>query len=379
MTLCLEGEPHGRPDALVVLYDQDAACHGPKVTAPQHLDGPVGNGPAATVGAVATEAGPNEVPGWWLGEFGEWLRGRSGATRKAYLGDVAAFCEWAGRARCTGPGDVDRIQLRRYLAYLSTRGYARASVARKAAALRAYFGWCRRRGLLPDDPSRRLGAPAPGGRLPAVLSAAELEVLLEGRGGGPRARSGGVRHQRAGARSASRGRSDARARRSAAYTLRDDAVLELLYAAGLRVSELCGLDRRGVDLRARTVTVVGKGDKERQVPVHARCAEALGRWLEEGRPAVAGPDTPPEAVFLNRRALRLGPRDVRRILDRRSPVPTHPHALRHSMATHLLDGGADLRVVQELLGHASLRTTQIYTHVSRERLVEVYSRAHPRA
>jgi len=339
----------------------------------------VGNGPAGTVGVVATEAGLDVAPGWWLGEFGEWLRGRSEATRKAYLGDVAAFCEWAGRGRCAGPGDVDRMQLRRYLAYLSTRGYARSSVARKAAALRAYFGWCRRRGLVPDDPSRRLGAPASGGRLPAVLSAAELEVMLDGRGGGARARSGEARHSRAEAKRASRGQSDARVGRSVAFTLRDDAVLELLYAAGLRVSELCALDRRGVDLQARTVTVVGKGDKERQVPVHARCAEALRRWLEEGRAVVAGPDSPPEAVFLNRRASRLGPRDVRRILDRRSPVPTHPHALRHSMATHLLDGGADLRVVQELLGHASLRTTQIYTHVSRERLVEVYSRAHPRA
>ncbi|MDA8313920.1 MAG: tyrosine recombinase XerC [Actinomycetota bacterium] len=339
----------------------------------------MGNGPAATVGAVATQAGVSQVPGWWLGEFGEWLRGRSEATRKAYLGDVSAFCEWAGRLRCAGPGDVDRIQLRRYLAYLSTRGYARASVARKAAALRAYFSWCRRRGLLSEDPSQRLGSPAPGGRLPAVLSAAQIEELLEGRGGGARARSGKATHDRDGAKSASHAPNGAHARRSVACTLRDDAVLELLYAAGLRVSELCGLDRRGVDLRARTVTVVGKGDKERQVPVHARCAEALRRWLEEGRPALAGPDSPPEAVFLNRRALRLGPRDVRRILDRRSPVPTHPHALRHSMATHLLDGGADLRVVQELLGHASLRTTQIYTHVSRERLVEVYSRAHPRA
>ncbi|MGH8989760.1 MAG: tyrosine-type recombinase/integrase, partial [Acidimicrobiales bacterium] len=170
-----------------------------------------------------------------------------------------------------------------------------------------------------------------------------------------------------------------RAALAAAYALRDDAVLELLYAAGLRVSELCDLDRVGVDLRGRTVTVMGKGLKERRVPMHARAAQSLLRWLEEGRAVVAGPESPQDAVFLNRRALRLGPRDVRRIVDRRSPVPTHPHALRHSMATHLLDGGADLRVVQELLGHASLRTTQIYTHVSRERLVEVYGRAHPRA
>jgi integrase/recombinase XerC len=161
--------------------------------------------------------------------------------------------------------------------------------------------------------------------------------------------------------------------------LRDDAVLELLYAAGLRVAELCGLDRQGVDVDGRSVTVLGKGAKERRLPIHERCAASLARWLEEGRKVVATPDSPPEAVFLNRRGRRLGPRDVRRILDRRSPVPTHPHALRHTMATHLLDGGADLRVVQEMLGHASLRTTQVYTHVSRERLVEIYSATHPRA
>ncbi len=308
--------------------------------------------------------------GWQLAEFAGWLLGRAGAPRRAYLGDLEAFCEWAGRSGCTGPDGADRILLRRYLAYLSTRGYARASVARKAAALRSYFGWCRRRGLVAEDPSRRLGSPSSGGRLPAVLSPRELDVLLEGRGAG-RPRGGGKAPGGKGA--------DSRLSRAVAYSLQDDAVLELLYAAGLRVSELCGLDRKGVDLRGRTVTVMGKGAKERRVPVHGRCADALRRWLEEGRPVVEGADSPKEAVFLNRRALRLGPRDVRRIVDRRSPVPTHPHALRHSMATHLLDGGADLRVVQELLGHASLRTTQIYTHVSRERLVEVYGRAHPRA
>jgi len=125
--------------------------------------------------------------------------------------------------------------------------------------------------------------------------------------------------------------------------------------------------------------VRGKGDKERRVPVHDRAVAALGSWLDEGRSVLAGPTTPDGAVFLNRRGNPMAPRDVRRVLDRRSPVPTHPHALRHSFATHLLDGGADLRVVQELLGHASLQTTQIYTHVSKERLVSVYEGTHPRA
>jgi integrase/recombinase XerC len=125
--------------------------------------------------------------------------------------------------------------------------------------------------------------------------------------------------------------------------------------------------------------VVGKGDRQRQLPMHERCADAVERWATEGRPALVTPESPPEALFVNARGRRLGPRDVRRVLDRRARRPTHPHALRHSFATHLLDGGADLRVVQELLGHASLRTTQVYTHVSKERLVSVHGATHPRA
>jgi len=139
---------------------------------------------------------------------------------------------------------------------------------------------------------------------------------------------------------------------------------------------MCIRDSAGFDGRARTVTVLGKGGKERRVPIHDRAADALRVWLEGGRAAMAGPQ---EAVFVNQRGGRLGPRDVRRILDRRAVSPTHPHAMRHTFATHLLDGGADLRVVQELLGHASLATTQIYTHVSKERLRAVYEGTHPRA
>jgi site-specific recombinase XerD len=251
---------------------------------------------------------------------------------------------------------VDRILLRRYLAFLATRRYARASVARKAAALRAYFQWCRRRGLIESDPARGLSAPKANGRLPRVLSHTELDRLLDP--------SGAVQG------------ADAKA---LAADLRDTAVLELLYAAGLRVAELCGLDRGGLDLSGRIVTVIGKGNKERQVPIHDRAADALSDWLGRGWTELARPHSPIEAVFLNRAGNRLGPRDVRRIIDRRSPVPTHPHALRHSFATHLLDGGADLRVVQELLGHSSLQTTQVYTHVSKERLVKVYRGTHPRA
>jgi len=160
---------------------------------------------------------------------------------------------------------------------------------------------------------------------------------------------------------------------------RDDAVLELLYGSGIRVAELCGLDVADVDLPHRVVTVTGKGSKQRQVLIHDRCAASVEAWLDGPRSALATSESPAQALFYNRRGNRIGPRDVRRLLDRRSPVPTHPHALRHSFATHLLDGGADLRVVQELLGHASLQTTQVYTHVSKERLLTVYSGTHPRA
>ncbi|HEY1733329.1 MAG TPA: tyrosine-type recombinase/integrase, partial [Acidimicrobiales bacterium] len=259
---------------------------------------------------------------WRVDGFGRWLATRSSATAKAYRSDVAAFVDWATRGGCTGPAGVERLLLRRYLAYLGTRRYARSSVARKAAALRAYFRWCRQTGVIDVDPAQRLSAPSGRGRLPQVLSPPDVDRLLD------TARP-----------------TDPDDPLAAAVALRDDAVLELLYAAGLRVAELCGLDRTGVDLVGRTVTVVGKGDKERRVPVHERGAAALARWLEEGRDRLVQPETPPAAVFLNRRGGRLGQRDVRRLLDARSPVPTHPHALRHTFATHLLDGGADLRVV----------------------------------
>ncbi len=284
-------------------------------------------------------------PDWDLGGFEAWLGGRSAATRKAYQSDLDAFAEWMSRSGVDGPAGVDRMHLRRYLASLGTRKLARATIARKAAALRCYFSWQVRQGRLGSDPARSLRAPSGGGRLPRVLSAGEVTSLLD-----------------AGAETA--------------VDRRDLAVLELLYAAGLRVSELCGLDRGDIDLRGRTVTVLGKGGKQRRVPVHDTAVAALRAWFEDGREDMEGP---PEAAFVNRRGARLGPRDVRRILDRRAPSPTHPHARRHTYATHLLDGGADLRVVQELLGHSSLATTQVYTHVSKERLRSVYGGTHPRA
>jgi site-specific recombinase XerD len=244
-------------------------------------------------------------------------------------------------------------------------------MARKAAALRCYFSWSARRGDVGVDPARRLTAPSGGARLPRVLDRGELAAMLDGPASGERAAA-------TPSPPGNRG-STATGDRKAATRARDDAVLELLYGCGLRVAELCGLDRSDIDVRSRVVTVWGKGGRQRRVPMHDLCAGAVARWMEHGREPWAGPDSPGEAVFLNQAGRRLGPRDVRRLLERRSPVPTHPHALRHSFATHLLDGGADLRVVQELLGHASLQTTQVYTHVSKERLLSVYGATHPRA
>jgi len=294
---------------------------------------------------------------WEFDAFVQALGASSPATVRAYRSDVDLFAGWAARSGVTGPADVDRLLLRRYLAYLATRGYERRSVARKAAALRRYFAFAKRRGLIADDPSRRLTASSGEGRLPRVLSPAELDALLEG---SPDAAPP----------------DDPRAE---ATRRRDDAVLELLYGSGLRVSECCGLDADGLDLAGGTVTVWGKGGKQRRVPMSEPSVDACRSYLGSARAVLCGPESPPQAVFLNSRGRRLGPRDVRRIIDRRTIVPTHPHALRHTYATHLLDGGADLRVVQELLGHSSLKTTQRYTHVSKERLVGVYKKAHPRA
>ncbi len=291
--------------------------------------------------------------GWDLDDFCSSLTGMAPASVAAYSADLAAFVGWAGRSELDGPDQVDRLVLRRYLAHLTTRRYAKRTIARKAAALRRYFSWCRRTGRSELDPAVRLSAPAGEGRLPRVLTTTDAKALLED----IPARAG----------------SD-----PVAIRLRDDAVLELLYGSGLRVSELCGLDPGAVDLDRRLVTVWGKGSKQRQVPISPPAAAAVQAWLAEGRPYLAGPTSPATAMFLNRRGHRLSPRDCRRIVDHRSPVPLHPHALRHSFATHLLDNGADLRIVQELLGHASLQTTQVYTHVSKERLLQTHERTHPR-
>ncbi len=302
---------------------------------------------------------------WYRDEFLSSLVSASTNTIEAYRRDLNGFTEWVGRREIDDPSCVDRLVLRRYLAYLTTRQYARRSIARKASTLRRYFGWLHRHGLIGSDPSASLSAPAGEGRLPRVLDHGEIHHLLEP------AVSPAIRPDSAASENAP-------STVQSAFDLRDTAALEVLYGSGVRVSELCGLDTGSLELTAFAARVMGKGAKERRVPLSPPAVHALTEWLAVRQTCPSTP-TAGNAVFVNRRGGRLTPRDVRRIVDRRALDPTHPHALRHSFATHLLDGGADLRVVQELLGHASVATTQRYTHVSKERLRSVYEQTHPRA
>ncbi|MET0727420.1 MAG: tyrosine-type recombinase/integrase [Acidimicrobiales bacterium] len=290
---------------------------------------------------------------WHDREFLASLTSVAPRTVEAYGNDLAGFSDWAAMHGADGPNGVDRLLLRRYVAHLAASGYAKRSIARKTSSLRRYFAWCARTGRVPADPAVGLSAPRGDGRLPRVLRQDELNVLLDD----PPVSVAGD---------------------TSAVRTRDDAVLEVLYGSGLRVGELCALDLGDLDLPRGRATVWGKGGKQRTIPLGEPAVDALRAWLEQRRDLLT-PGSPVEAIFLNRRGRRLTPRDVRRLLDRRAPAPTHPHALRHTFATHLLDGGADLRAVQELLGHADLATTQRYTHVSRERLRSVYDATHPRA
>ncbi len=299
----------------------------------------------------ATSSPPVVDPVWRAGDFVSSLTAASDNTKSAYASDLTSFVDWCASIGVLGPVDVERLLLRRYLAHLAASRFAKRSIARKAAALRRYFGWARRVGLLANDPSLGLRAPTGEGRLPRVLDGTELRTLLE-----PEADDDAEPQWR---------------RR------RDDALMEMLYGSGLRVSELCSLDLDGVDLRRAMVTVWGKGGKERRVPMSQAAVEAVRDWTRSRGEVMS--DSSGGALFLNSRGGRLGTRDVRRVMDRRSSTPTHPHALRHTFATHLLDGGADLRAVQELLGHSDVATTQRYTHVSKERLRSVYTNTHPRA
>ncbi|MGH9117031.1 MAG: tyrosine-type recombinase/integrase [Acidimicrobiales bacterium] len=292
---------------------------------------------------------------WSRDDFIRSLTSVAPATTTAYRRDLDGFVQWAERAGVERPDQVTRTTLRRYLAYLATLRRAKRTVARKSSALRRYFSWLRRTGAIAADPTARLSTPKGDGRLPRVIPADELHVLLDD----PPARL----------------EDD-----SPAVRARDDVVLELLYGSGLRVGELCQLRLGDIDVARGRAVVWGKGGKQRWVPLSGPAKGAVRRWVEHGRPEmVRDPAVAGEALFVNGRGRPMTPRDVRRVLDRRAASPTHPHALRHTFATHLLDGGADLRAVQELLGHADLATTQIYTHVSRERLRRVVDETHPRA
>lgn len=302
----------------------------------------------APAGRVAARS--LEHASWHLDDFGAAHTSLADRTVEAYLSDVGLFADWVERSGISEPDDVNRRTVRRYIAFLSTREYSRRSLARKAASLRRYFAWAIEQRLVEIDPTIGLHVSAGTGRLPRVLDRRDLNGLLDG----PTADD----------------EPDWR-------RIRDDAVLEILYGSGLRVSELCGLQLSAVRLDDHVLVVWGKGSKERQVPMSESSVAALRRWLEIRGDVVVSDSH--DSVFGNERGNLLGPRDVRRIIDRRSPVPTHPHALRHTFATHLLDGGADLRSVQELLGHSDVATTQRYTHVSRDRLKSAYREAHPRA
>lgn len=280
-------------------------------------------------------------------------------TVRAYLGDVVALL---GHVAGEEPenadiGRVDLAQLRSWLAAQRGAGASRTTLARRAAAARAFTAWAVRNGHLEQDPGLRLAAPRPHRTLPAVLRADQARDAMDAVSSG-----------------ASEGHPVA---------LRDQAVVELLYATGIRVAELCGLDLEDVDYSLRVIRVLGKGGRERTIPFGIPAEQALRRWLDQGREHLVTAGSP-AALFLGSRGGRINQRSVRRLVHEVVAVVPDapdigPHGLRHSAATHLLEGGADLRTVQELLGHATLATTQLYTHVTVERLKAIHDRTHPRS
>ncbi len=350
-----------------------------------------------------------------VAEFERYLRlqrARSEHTIRAYVGDVVSLLDHANRLGAAGPSDLDLAVLRSWLARRRSTGAARASLARQAASARAFTGWARRTGVTSVDAGELLVSPRPHRVLPAVLAPDEAIALIEGvpalacgnpgngaavssaendvRAAGADDQPAGAGGETSGGRPGSPGCTgsapsdpSAPSAPDRAVALRDRLVAELLYATGIRVSELVGLDVGDIDRSRRVLRVLGKGNKQRAVPFGLPADAALAAWLRDGRPALATGSSG-AAVLLGRRGGRLDQRAARRIVHARAAaVPgapdIGPHGLRHSAATALLEGGADLRAVQELLGHASLATTQIYTHVSVERLRSTFERAHPRA
>ncbi|WP_034609359.1 tyrosine recombinase XerC [Cellulomonas sp. URHD0024] len=283
-------------------------------------------------------------------------RGLSEHSVRAYLGDVDLLLGYASRHGAATLADIDLATLRGWLGSMATAQRSRSTLARRGAAVRTFFAWATRTELVATDPAVRLATARAASPLPTVLRAEPVAQLLDSAG--------------------------ERAADDDAIHLRDWALLELLYATGVRVGEVVGADLTDADPSERTIRVVGKGDKERVVPFGRPAELALRAWLERGRPQLAQP-TSPKAVFLGRRGGRLDQRQARAVVHQAAALAgvddVAPHALRHTAATHLLEGGSDLRSVQEILGHSSLATTQRYTHVSAERLRSAFQQAHPRA
>ena len=318
---------------------------------------------AHEAGEAGEAAGSEELPepmARVLGEYERHLvseRDLTGHSVRAYLGDVAGLLEHAARLGHTDVAGLDLRTLRSWLAKQQTLGRSRTTLARRATAARVFTAWLARTGRAPLDAGASLGSPKAHHNLPPVLRVDEADGLIH-----------------AAAELADDG---------SPVGLRDVAMLEMLYATGIRVGELVGLDVDDVDRERFVVRVLGKGRKERSVPFGRPAARALGFWLKQGRPLLATEESGP-ALFLGVRGRRIDQRAVRTLVHRRiAEVPgapdIGPHGLRHSAATHLLEGGADLRSVQEMLGHASLATTQLYTHVTTDRLRRAYQQAHPRA
>jgi integrase/recombinase XerC len=283
-------------------------------------------------------------------------RGLSENTVRAYLADLA---DLAGYARRHGVADltaVDIVVLRGWLAAMAASRRSRATLARRGAAVRTFFAWAARTGRVAQDPALRLASARPASHLPTVLDQGSAAALLD--------------------------TARVRADDGDAVHLRDWAALELLYATGVRVGELSGADVDDLDLGSRTLRVTGKGDKQRVVPVGEPAVDAVEAWLTRGRPVLVTPTSGP-ALLLGRRGARVDQRQLRQVVHEIARLAevddVAPHALRHSVATHLLEGGSDLRSVQEVLGHASLATTQRYTHVTADRLRASFEQAHPRA
>ncbi len=296
-----------------------------------------------------------------LDEFAEYLvleRGRSAHTQRAYLGDIGSLLDFLATSKPDPVlTDLTLPVLRSWLAAQASAGAARTTLARRTSAAKTFTAWAMRRGLLPSDPASRLQMPKAWRTLPAVLRQDQaIDAMVA-------AKSGAAEND--------------------PIALRDLLIVELLYATGIRVSELCGLDIDDVDTGRWLVRVLGKGNKQRTVPFGEPAQAALSRWLTDGRPELANARSG-RALLLGARGRRLDQRQARNVVHQTIAAvdgapDIGPHGLRHSAATHLLEGGADLRVVQELLGHSTLATTQLYTHVSVARLRAVHDQAHPRA